>query len=108
MTDEKEYRIEEAEENADNKEFMLNAIKNGSPWVIKYASDKLCADKELMLAAVNVDGQELYYASQELRDDKDIAIEALKQNLNAKEYLTEKALKYDEVKDILSPKENEE
>ena len=133
MAEEKEYRIEEAEENADNKEFMLNAIKNGSPWVIRYASDKLLADKELMIEAVNADGQELYYASQELRDDKDVvlaavkkkwliikfasfrlrgdkdvAMAALSQNLGAKEYLTEKALEYDEGKEILTPKENEE
>lgn len=133
MAEEKEYRIEDAEENSDNKEFMLNAIRNGSPWVIRYASDKLLADKELMLEAVKQDGQELYYANQALRDDKDVvlaavtkkwliikfasfrlrgdkdvAMAALSQNLAAKEYLTEKAFEYEEVQQILAPKENEE
>lgn len=133
MAEDKEYRIEDAEENSDNREFMLSAIKNDSPWVIRYASDKLLADKELMLEAVNQDGQELYYANQALRDDKDVvlaavtkkwlvlkfasfrlrgdkdvALAALNQNLDAKEFLTEKALSYSEVQDLLNPKEENE
>ena len=77
MEEEKEYMIEEALENADNKEFMLQALKDKAAWVIAYASDKLFADKELMLEGVKQDGQLLYYASEELRDDKDIVLSAV-------------------------------
>ena len=66
MVEEKEYKIEEAEENSDNKEFMIDAILHHASWVIAYASERLLSDKELMLEAVKADGQELYYASKEL------------------------------------------
>ena len=77
MVEEKEYKIEEAEENSDNKEFMIDAILHHASWVIAYASERLLSDKELMLEAVKADGQELYYASKELRDDKDVVLAAV-------------------------------
>lgn len=77
--EEKEYSIEEAEENSDNEEFMLEAIKNKAWWVVAYASDRLHSKKDFMLQAVKLNGQLLYYASQELRDDKDVVCEAVKQ-----------------------------
>ncbi len=76
--EEKEYMIEDAEANSDNKEFMLQAIKDKSPWVIRYASDRLHDDKDLMMTAVKCDGQELYYASKRLRNDKELVMEAIK------------------------------
>lgn len=130
MEQEKEYKIEEAEQNSDNKDFMLQAIENNATWVLAYASEKLLADKELILKAVKLDGQIFYYASSELRDDKevaltavtnkwlilkyaskrlrgdkDIAIAALKNNLKASMYLTEDIKKDPEVEAILNPKE---
>ncbi len=128
--EEKEYMIEDAEANADNKEFMLQALKDKATWVLAYASDKLHADKDLMLKAVSQDGQILYYASKELRDDKDVVMAAvqnkwlivkyasrrlrgdidiakcvLNQNLNSKIYLTDEILKNPEIQEILNPKE---
>lgn len=76
--EEKEYQIEDAEANAKNKEFMMQALKNKAAWVIAYASDELFKDKELMLEAVKLDGQLLYYASPELRDDKEVVLSAVK------------------------------
>ncbi len=130
MEQEKEYKIEEAEENADNKSFMIQAIENNATWVLAYASEKLLADKELILKAVKVDGQIFYYASSQLRDDKevaltavtnkwlilkyaskrlrgdkDIAIAALKNNIKAEMYLTDEVKKNPEVEAILNPKE---
>lgn len=76
--EEKEYLIEDAEANCNNKEFMLQALKDKAWWVLAYASDKLHSNKEFMLEAVKANGQLLYYASSELRDDKDVVMEAVK------------------------------
>ncbi len=128
--EEKEYMIEDAEANADNKEFMLQALKDKATWVLAYASERLHADKDLMLKAVSQDGQILYYASRELRDDKDVvkaAVEnkwlivkyaskrlrgdidiakcVLNQSLDSKIYLTDDVLKKTEIQEILKPKE---
>lgn len=128
--EEKEYMIEDAEANADNKEFMLQALKDKATWVLAYASERLHADKDLMLKAVSQDGQILYYASKELRDDKDVvkaAVEnkwlivkyaskrlrgdidiakcVLNQSLDSKIYLTDDVLKKTEIQEILKPKE---
>ena len=76
--EEKEYKIEEAEKNFNNKEFMIQAINDNATWVLAYASEKILADKDLMLQAVKKDGQVLYYASKEIRDDKEVVLEAVK------------------------------
>ena len=73
-----DYKIEDAEVNCDNKEFMMKALEDGATWVVAYASERLHADKELMLKGVSLDGQLLYYASKELRDDKEVVINAVK------------------------------
>ena len=132
MEEEKEYQIEDAEAHSNDKEFMMDAIAHKASWVLAYASDKLLADKELMLKAVKVDGQALYYASQELRNDKevvleavknkwliikyaskslrsdkDIAMEVLKQNKEARIYLTDEILKDKDIDLILNPPQEE-
>ena len=50
--EEKEYKIEDAEANSDNKEFMMKALDDNTAWVLAYASEKLLADREfyIMLA----------------------------------------------------------
>lgn len=123
---EKEYEIEDVEKNYNNKDFMLEAINNNATWVLAYASDRLHADKKLMLEAARKDGQVLYYASQELRDDyelvltavknkwlivkyaskrlrgnKDIALAVLQQNKDAYIYLTNEVLSEPEIKAIM-------
>lgn len=131
MEEEKEYMIEDAQANADNKEFMLQALRDKATWVIAYASDKLFEDKELMLEGVKQDGQLLYYASEELRDDKDIVLAAvsnkgiilkyaskrlrgdkevgltaIKQNKSSDIYLTDELRADDEIKNFLNPEAN--
>ena len=132
MEEEKEYKIEDAEANSDNRDFMMQAVKDKAVWVLAYASDKLHSDIELILNAVKVDGQALYYASQELRDDKEIVLEAvknkwlivkfashrlrgdkdiakevLKKSLDSAIYLTDEILKDEEIDSIIHPKEDE-
>lgn len=133
MAKEKEYKIEEAEKHSDDRDFMMQAIENKASWVLAYASERILADRELILKAVQEDGQALYYASKELRDDKevvltavknkwlivkyaskrlrgdkDIALAALNGSTKADIYLTEEVLKDSEVDKILHPPEDEE
>ena len=130
--EEKEYRIEEAEEHFDDKDFFIDAINHKATWVLAYASERLLSDRDLILKAVKVDGQILYYASEELRNDKevvleavknkwlivkyaskklrgdkDIALEVVKQNKNSSIYLTDEILKDKDVDAILNPKEEQ-
>lgn len=128
----KDYKIEDVEQHADDREYMLQAIENDATWVLAYASEKLKADKDLMMKCAEKDGQILYYTSEQLRDDKefvlkavsnkwliikyvsyrlrsdkDVALSALKSSKKAKEYLTKEALEIPEVEEFLK-EDNEE
>ena len=127
-----DYKIEDVEQHADDREYMLQAIENDATWVLAYASEKLKADKDLMMKCAEKDGQILYYTSEQLRDDKefvlkavsnkwliikyvsyrlrsdkDVALCALKSSKKAKEYLTKEALEIPEVEEFLK-EDNEE
>ena len=99
-SEEKEYEIEEVESNFNNRDFMVEALKNSAPWVLAYASDKLHADKELMLEAVKQDGQLLYYASKELRDDKEVVTEAIKNKWLILKYASKRLRSDKEIADL--------
>ena len=43
-----------------------------------YATEELRDDKDVIMEAVKNDGQILYYASERLRDDNDVVMEAIK------------------------------
>ena len=120
----KDYKIEEVEQHADDREYMLQAIKDDATWVLAYASEKLKPDKDLMMKCAEKEGQILYYASENLkavsnkwliikyvsyrlRSDKDVALCALKSSKKAKEYLTKEALEIPEVEEFLK-EDNEE
>ena len=103
--------IKEKIKTSTDNEYILESLK---------ANEKLQADRDVMLAAVKVDGQALYYgskeirndkeivleavtrkglilkyASHELRQDKDIALAAVKQDKRALEYIASEELKQD-------------
>ena len=65
----KDYQIDEVEQHIDDRDYMLQAIENDATWVLAYASEKLKEDKELMMKCAEKDGQILYYASEKLRDE---------------------------------------
>lgn len=66
------------EENADNKEFILEEVaKQGS--ILDLASERLKNDKEVVLTAIKNDGGALEFASKELKDDKEVVLEAVKE-----------------------------
>ena len=46
---------------------------------LKYASEELCADHKIVLAAVQEYGGALQYASKELRADHEIVVAAVQQ-----------------------------
>lgn len=71
------------DELKNDKEFVLFAVRHGSPphqcdpdIVLRYASEEMRADKDVVLAAVRKNGWSLYYASEELKADKDVVLVA--------------------------------
>ena len=60
--------IKEKIQTSTDNEYILESLK---------ANEKLQADRDVMLAAVKVDGQALYYGSKEIRNDKEIVLEAV-------------------------------
>lgn len=61
--------IKEKIKSSTDNEYILESLK---------ANEKLQGDREVMLAAVKVDGQALYYGSKSIRNDKEIVLEAVK------------------------------
>ncbi len=77
----------------DNKEFILEAIKNEKETdiSIQYASKRLKDDKDVVLAAVNKkDIHALQYASKRLKDDKDVILAAVTKNGVALSYASKR------------------
>ena len=73
-------RLQEVDE-IDNKYQVLEIIINKRiPEILSKASDELCNDKEVVLAAVANDGNALKYASEELKNNKGIVLAAVKNN----------------------------
>ena len=62
-------KIKEKIKSSTDNEYILESLK---------ANEKLQGDREVMLAAVKVDGQALYYGSKSIRNDKEIVLEAVK------------------------------
>ena len=61
--------IKEKIKSSTDNEYILESLKT---------NEKLQDDREVMLAAVKVDGQALYYGSKSIRNDKEIVLEAVK------------------------------
>ena len=76
--------IKEKIKSSTDNEYILESLK---------ANEKLQGDREVMLAAVKVDGQALYYGSKSIRNDKEIALAAVKQDKRALEYIASEELK---------------
>ena len=65
-----------SEELRGDREVVLAAVKsNGNQ--LEYASEALRGDREIVLAAVKFNGDQLEYASEELRGDKEIVLAAV-------------------------------
>lgn len=79
------YLLKDVPEFQQDKEVVLHAVqKDGQS--LQYASKKLQEDKEVVLNAVQRDGLSLQYASPELQADKEVVLHAVKENGFALQY----------------------
>ena len=77
-------------EFSNNKKKVLKEIKNlnrSFESILQYASENLQDDKEIVLEAVKISCHELKYASERLKADKVIVLKAIKQSGLALEYV---------------------
>lgn len=67
--------------------FWFNIVFDSA---LKYASDRLKDDKDIVIEAVKNDWNAIEYASDRLKDDEDVVIEAIKNDWNAIKYSSER------------------
>ena len=61
-----------------DKEIAIEAIKKSCGYVLEYASDDLKKDRDVVLEAVKKNGGALQYASNDLKKDREVVLEAIK------------------------------
>lgn len=69
-----------------DRDVILAAVKIDG-FNLRFASDELINDFEIVQAAVRQNGKAIQYASDELKNNREIAIEALKNNSEAISYI---------------------
>ena len=77
----------------ESNEFMMQTLTKYGP-LLQFASDKLKDDKEIVLVAVTNDGSALEYASTKLKDDKEIVRFAILKSHHLYETADERVIKY--------------
>lgn len=68
---------------------MLSVVRQNG-YALRYASDGLKADREVVLAAVRQNGKAEFYACKLLRNDREVVMEAVKSNEMALEFMEDK------------------
>ena len=96
---EREEWVNEVKKNGYELKFVSDELKNDKEIVLvavteygvalEYASDTLRNDREVVLAAVRQDGDALVHASDELKNDREIVLAAVHQNGWALQYASE-------------------
>jgi hypothetical protein len=82
-------RIEEIPKNLwEDKEVVLAAVKLDGMFLF-YASDKLIKNKEIVLEAVKTSGLAIQYADESFKKDINICCEAIKQDACAYDYISD-------------------
>ena len=93
MSDFKEVFIELANEKILNsKNFAKTIISNCKGFSLKYFSEEIRSNKELVLIAVSKNGNELKHASDELKKDREVVLAAIK--TSQVELFANEAIKY--------------
>lgn len=69
---------------------VLAGMKVGGGLAIRYASERLRDDRELVMAAVSQHHEALKYASERLRDDRELILAAVSHHWNALKYASER------------------
>ena len=73
---------------AHSKTFMMGMVQNNG-YILKYASDNLKDDKEVVTTAVQNYGYALRYASDDLKNDKEVVTTAVQNYAYALEYASD-------------------
>ena len=68
----------EARENTNDRAYFEKIVET-MPLLIEWANDEIRDDKEILLEAVKVDGGALEFASSRLKNDKDVLLSAVSQ-----------------------------
>jgi hypothetical protein len=84
----KNNQLIEVDEIGD-KFLILDFLKFGCSGILALASEDIKDDKELLLAAINIDSNSLNFASDRLRNDKNIVLKAVSQDGSSLEYASE-------------------
>ena len=69
-------------------------------WSLRHASDELKNDREIVLEAVTSKGQVLKYASHELKNDREIVFAAVKSEAEALQYASEELRQDSDLREI--------
>ena len=72
-----------------DKDFIIEIIYKIGGKLLKYASQELKADREIVLAAIKNHGCSLEYASEELKTDREVVLAAIKNNGESLKYASE-------------------
>ena len=88
-----------SEELKRDKEVVLEAVKKWGE-ALEYASEEFKNDKEVVLEAVKNDGYALKYASEELKNDKEVVLAAIRNTRYALEYASWRLQNDEELKKI--------
>jgi hypothetical protein len=75
----------------DDKILILDFLKFGYSEILGIASAEIKDDREILLAAINIDSNSLNFASDRLRDDKNIVLKAVSQDGESLEYASDKS-----------------
>ena len=84
----------------DKDPFILESCKNYGQGLY-YASQDLRADREVVKSAVENKGIIIKYASKELRNDKELATIAVKQNKQAYHFISEDLKQDEDIKALM-------
>ena len=63
-----------------DKETLLSRVKQEGSGFLHFASEELKNDKDVVREVVKLNGGALVWAAEELRNDKDVVLEAVKKN----------------------------
>ena len=81
-------QLNEIDEIGD-KDLILDFFKFGCPEILAKASPEISDDREILMAALNIDSDSLIYASERLRNDKAIVLKAVSQDGSSLRFASE-------------------
>ena len=81
-------QLNEIDEIGD-KVLILDFFKFGCPEILAKASPEISDDREILMAALNIDSDSLIYASERLRNDKAIVLKAVSQDGSSLRFASE-------------------